>query len=178
VRRATYEDLLQVPDHFVAEILEGELYVNRRPASPQARATTKLGMIIGAEFDLPSSGQWLFINQPELHFGEDVIVPDIAGWRRSRMPVVPNVPWFDLAPDWICEALSPSTQRLDRFKKMPAYAREGVQYAWIIDADLQSLEAFRLENGRWSNIAQHLGDAVVRVEPFESLEIKLANLWR
>jgi len=177
VGRATYEDLLQVPDHFVAEILEGELYANPRPATPHGRATTKLNIILGPEFDHRRSDGWLFMFEPELHLGEDVMVPDIAAWRRSRMPVTPNVPWLDLAPDWICEALSPSTQRLDRFKKMPAYARENVQYAWILDANLQSLEAFRLENGRWSNIAQHLGDAVVRVEPFESIEIKLADLW-
>jgi Uma2 family endonuclease len=178
-RPATYEDLLQVPDHLVAEIVDGELYTNPRPASPHARVTSGLGSVVFTAFDLGDRGPggWWILDEPELHLGEDVLVPDIAGWRRERMPVMPNVPWFDLAPDWVCEAMSPGTARLDRFKKLPIYARENVQFAWIVDANLQSFEAFRLDNGSWKYIAQHVGDAVIRVEPFEAIEINLANLW-
>ena len=178
-RPATYDDLLRVPEHLVAEIIDGELYTSPRPASPHARATSSLGVIIGSAFDLGSEGSegWWILDEPELHLGDDVLVPDIAGWRRERMPAIPSVPWFDLAPDWICEALSPGTTRLDRFKKLPVYAREGVRYAWIIDANIQAFEALRLENGRWAYIAQHTGDAVIRVEPFEAIDINLAKLW-
>jgi Uma2 family endonuclease len=178
-RPATYDDLLRVPDHLVAEIVDGELYTNPRPASPHAVATSVIGYELVGPFQIGRGGPggWWILDEPELHLGTDVLVPDIAGWRRERMPVMPNVPWFDLAPDWVCEAISPSTARLDRFKKLPIYAREQVQFAWIVDANLRSLEAFRLENGRWSYIAQHVGDAVVHVEPFEVLEINLANFW-
>ena len=178
-RRATYEDLLQVPEHLVAEIVDGELYTNPRPAMAHTLAASVLGAELGPPFQFGRGGPggWWILDEPELHLGPDVVVPDLAGWRRERMPFIPNVPWLDLAPDWVCEALSPGTARLDRFKKLPIYARENVPYAWIIDADLQSFEAFRLENSRWAYIAQHTGDEVIRVEPFDAIEIDLANLW-
>jgi len=175
-RPATYDDLLRVPDHLVAEIVDGELYANPRPAGPHARATTALGIILGAAFDLNDRGWW-YIDEPELHLAGEVVVSDIAGWRRERMPPVLDAPWYDLAPAWVCEALSPGTARLDRFKKMPTYAREAVDFAWIIDATMRSLEAFRLEHGQWVVIAQHTDDAIVRVEPFEEIEINLGKLW-
>jgi Uma2 family endonuclease len=106
-----------------------------------------------------------------------VLVPDIAGWRRERMPAIPDVPWFDLAPDWICEAISPGTARLDRLKKLPIYARENVNFAWLVDANLRIFEAFRRENNGWLPIARHGGADVIRVEPFDAVEINLANLW-
>jgi Uma2 family endonuclease len=176
---ATYEDLLRVPDHLVAEIVDGELYTSPRPATPHAVASSVLGALLMPPFQFGRDGPggWWILDEPELHFGADVVVPDLAGWRRERMPFVPNVPWLDLAPDWICEALSPSTSRLDRFKKLPIYARENVAYAWIIDANLQSFEAFRLEDGRWTYIAQETGDQLIRVEPFEAVQINLAELW-
>jgi Uma2 family endonuclease len=178
-RPATYDDLLRVPDHLVAEIVDGELYTNPRPAMPHAAAAGALFGDLYPAFHRGREGPggWWIVFEPELHLGEDVLVPDLAGWRRERMPALPTGPWVDVAPDWICEALSPGTARLDRFKKLPAYAREQVQFAWIIDANLQSFEAFRLENGRWTYIAQHVGNEVIRVEPFQAVEIDLANLW-
>ena len=95
----------------------------------------------------------------------------------KRMLVFPDVGAFELAPDWICEIASPSTTKLDRIKKLPAYAREEVQYAWIIDPIAQSFEAFQLVDRRWSYIAQHEGDDVVRAAPFDAIEIRLARLW-
>jgi len=176
---ATYDDLLQVPDHLVAEIVDGELYTNPRPANPHTLAASVLGSELLGPFQLGRGGPggWWILDEPELHLGRDVLVPDIAGWRRERMPFIPNMPWFDVAPDWICEALSPGTARLDRFKKLPIYARENVAYAWIIDANLQSFEAFRLDDGRWTYIAQETGDQLIRVEPFGAIEINLADLW-
>ena len=176
---ATYDDLLRVPENLVAEIVDGELYTNPRPASPHTVAASVIGSEILGPFQLGRGGPggWWILDEPELHLGSDVLVPDIAGWRRERMPFIPNVPFFDLAPDWICEVLSPGTARLDRFKKLPIYARESVAYAWIIDANLQAFEALRLEHGRWTYIAQQTGNDVIRVEPFEAIEIQLANLW-
>jgi Uma2 family endonuclease len=178
-RPATYEDLLQVPDDLVAEIVDGELYTNPRPAFPHAIAAGALFGDIYPAFHRGRGGPggWWIIFEPELHLGDDVLVPDIAGWRRARMPRPPSGPWTDIAPDWICEAISPGTARLDRMKKMPVYARENVQFAWMVDANRQSFDAFRLTDGRWVPYAEHVGNGIVRVEPFEAIEINLADLW-
>src|SRR5437667_6517507 len=130
-RRATYADLLEVPEHLVAEIIDGELITSPRPASPHALAASAIGSVLFDRFNQPpgsgdAPGGWWILYEPELHFGEDVLVPDLAGWRRERMPVFPSVAAFELAPDWVCEVLSPSTARIDRARKLHVYAREGV----------------------------------------------------
>jgi Uma2 family endonuclease len=122
-------------------------------------------------------GGWWIIDEPELHFGANVIVPDLAGWRRERMPQIPDVAYFTLAPDWVCEILSPSTGELDRTKKLSIYAREGVGHAWLIDPLARTLEVLRLENGHCAIIATHVGNQVVRAEPFAAIELNLKDLW-
>jgi Uma2 family endonuclease len=176
---ATYADLCEVPENFVAEILEGELYAFPRPASPHGRAASRLGVKLGGPFEDGENGPggWWFIDEPELHFGADVVVPDVAGWRRERMPTVPSVAYFTLAPDWLCEVLSPSTKAIDRGKKLPIYAREGVGHVWLVDPLLQTLEVLRLESQRWSMVATHEADAQVRAEPFDAIELALRALW-
>ena len=176
---ATYADLCAVPENFVAEILGGELYASPRPASPHAHATGRLSIKLGGPFQDGENGPggWWFLIEPELHFGADVVVPDIAGWRRERMPRIPNVPYFSLAPDWLCEVLSPSTEAIDRRKKLPIYAREGVGHVWLLDPLLQTLEVLRLESQRWSLLATHEADATVRAEPFDAIELALRTLW-
>jgi Uma2 family endonuclease len=178
-RKATYEDLETVPPNRVGEIVDGELYVSPRPASPHARAASRLGMLLGGPFDLGEGGPggWLIVDEPELHLGNDALVPDLAGWRRERMPEMPNTAAFTLAPDWVCEVLSPSTAVLDREKKMKAYAREGVSHLWLVDPLQQSLEAYRLEGRRWSQHGHWNGGVTVRAEPFEVFPLKLAPLW-
>ncbi|HEX8152583.1 MAG TPA: Uma2 family endonuclease, partial [Thermoanaerobaculia bacterium] len=115
--------------------------------------------------------------EPELHLGTDVLVPDIAGWRRERLPEYPDVAAFDLAPDWICEVASPSTARLDRIRKLPAYARHGVPFAWIVDPVQKSLEVYELHGEHWTLIATHEGDDVVRAQPFDAIDLNLDALW-
>ena len=122
-------------------------------------------------------GGWILLFEPELHLGDDVLVPDFAGWRRERMPQPPRTAAFTLAPDWVCEVLSPSTAVLDRAAKLPVYAREGVQHVWLVDPVLRTLEVFRLHEGRYSLLITHTGKGRVRVEPFEALELELAYLW-
>ena len=176
---ATYDDLCAVPENFVAEILAGELYASPRPASPHARAAGTLFRTLSGPFEDGENGPggWWFIIEPELHFGADVVVPDVAGWRRERMPTVPNVAHFALAPDWLCEVLSPSTKAIDRGKKLPIYAREGVGRVWVVDPLQQTLEVLRLESQRWSVAATHEADAEVRAEPFDAIELALRALW-
>jgi Uma2 family endonuclease len=178
-RPATYEDLLKVPDHLVAEIIDGELYTSPRPASPHARASSILGGILVTSYDLGSAGPggWWIIDEPELHLGPHVLVPDLGGWRRERMPQYPNAAWFELAPDWVCEVVSPSTGRLDRVKKMPKYAANGVSHLWLLDPLLRTLEVYKLEERRFFVLSSHEGDEKVRAEPFDGIETPLASLW-
>jgi Uma2 family endonuclease len=176
---ATYADLCAVPENFVAEILGGELYASPRPSSPHALAALALSAKLAGPFHFGENGPggWWLLGEPELHFGSDVLVPDIAGWRRERMPTVPDVAHFTLAPDWLCEVLSPSTERIDRQKKLAIYAREGVRHVWLVNPLLQTLEVLRLEAERWSLVAVHEGGARVRAEPFDAVELPLGALW-
>jgi Uma2 family endonuclease len=178
-RRASYEDLLAVPKHLVAEILNGELVTQPRRASRHARASTRLGVKLGGPFDLGEGGPggWILLDEPELHVQRDVLVPDLAGWRRERMPELPDAAAFELAPDWVCEVLSPSTEASDRAEKLPIYARERVAQVWLVDPVAKTLEAFRLENTRWVLLGTWRDDAKVRVEPFETFELELGSLW-
>ncbi len=170
---------MQVPENLVAEIVEGELFTSPRPASPHARAASMLGGYLTTRFDDGGDGPggWWILYEPELHLDADVLVPDLAGWRRERMPILPDVAAFELAPDWVCEVVSPSTGRLDRVRKLPVYARHGVAHAWLIDPLQRTLEVFRLVGGHWSLISTHEGDDPVRVEPFDAMEIPLRTLW-
>jgi len=122
-------------------------------------------------------GDWWILDEPELHLGADVLVPDLAGWRKTRMPHRPDTAYFPLAPDWVCEILSPSTAVVDRVKKLAIYAREGVAHAWLIDPALQTLEVFRLEGGRWVLLGTHAENEVVRAEPFAEIDLELDRLW-
>jgi len=178
-RHATYEDLLAVPAHLVAELINGALITNPRPAARHARAASSLGGELYGPFDRGKGGPggWILLDEPELHLRGDVLVPDLAGWRRQRMPELPDTAAFDLAPDWVCEVLSPSTAATDRAEKMPIYAREGVPHLWLVDPLAKTLEACRLENDRWTVLGTWRDDARVRVEPFAELELELAELW-
>ena len=176
---ATYDDLVRVPDHYVAEIFDGELYASPRPALPHARAASALASQLGTPFDFGRSGPggWFLLVEPELHFGNDVLVPDLAGWRRDRLPSLPNEPYLTLAPDWICEVVSPSTESIDRGKKLRIYAREGVVHAWLIDPLRRSLEVLALESGSLEPIEEHHGHSSVRARPFDAIELELRALW-
>jgi len=179
MKRATYDDVLNAPENKVAEILDGELVLSPRPTARHALATSRLGRILGPYDDDPGGpGGWWILDEPELHFEDDeTAVPDLAGWRRERMPVVPDAAFFTLAPDWVCEVLSPSTERVDRGKKLRAYAAAGVTHAWLVKPSDRTLEVLRLREGAWTIVAVWEDRAVVRAEPFEAIELELARLW-
>ena len=181
-RRATYDDLMKVPDTKVAEIIDGELIVSPRPAFPHAHAGSVLGAdLIGAFHRPPGDpkgpGGWWLLYEPELHLGADVIVPDQAGWRRERIPQLPNVAAYSEAPDWVCEVISPSTGRIDRSRKMRIYARERVGHLWLVDPLLRTIEVYRLEHDRWIVASVHGGAEVARIEPFEAIELEVGRWW-
>lgn len=178
-RRATYEDVLAAPEHVVAEVVDGVLYTNPRPAMPHAAAASALQGEIGPPFGRGRGGPggWIIVLEPELHLHEDIVVPDLAGWRRERMPVLPDAAFTETAPDWLCEVISPKTARLDRMTKLPVYRREGVRHVWLVDPRARTLEVFRLEAERYS-LLETWGEAdVARPEPFDAIELALSVLW-
>ncbi|WP_457674652.1 Uma2 family endonuclease [Thiolapillus sp.] len=176
---ATYEDLLAVPEHLVAEIIHGQLHTSPRPAPRHARASSSLGVQITNPYDFGNDGPggWWILDEPELHLGAHVLVPDLAGWRRERMPELPDTAWFELPPDWVCEVLSPSTASIDRSQKMPVYAEFGVRWIWLIDPDIKTLEAYELRDGQWLLLKTLSDDAEVALPPFDAVPFPLATLW-
>ena len=181
-RPARYDDLLAVPDTKVAEMIDGELIVSPRPAFPHAHAGSVLGGDLSSAFHRPPGdpkgpGGWWLLVEPELHFGDDVVVPDQAGWRRERIPQLPNVAAYSVAPDWACEIISPSTGRIDRSRKMRIYAREGVGHLWLVDPLLRTIEVYRLESAHWVVGVVHSGDEPARVAPFEAIELDIGRWW-
>ena len=178
-RRATYADLKAVPPHLVAEILNGRLVTHPRPAPPHGTSSTSLTDELVGPFQKRKGGPggWVFIGEPELHRGEDVAVPELAGWRRTRMTQMPTTAFIALAPDWICEVISPSTEDYDRGEKSEIYARAGIPHFWIIDPLIKKLEVHELRDGRWlllQTVSQH---QTVVAPPFDAVSFSLGMLW-
>lgn len=182
VDAALYAELEKLPENLVGEILDGELFASPRPASPHAFATAVMGSEIVNRFHGPADGPgapggWWVLFEPELHLGPDVLVPDLAAWRHGRMPRVPSVSFFTLAPDWVCEVLSPSTAQIDRVRKMRIYAREAVGHLWIVDPLLRTLEVYRRGDEHWIVDANFAGADGARAEPFAQVELALSRWW-
>ena len=176
-----YAELCDLPPHVTGEILGGVLYTQPRPAGPHAVSGSALGMDIGAAFQRGKGGPggWWIIDEPEIHFVRDVVVcvPDIAGWRKERMPKIPKGHRFEIVPDWVCEVLSPSTGKKDRVVKMPVYAQFGVSFLWLVHPLDRTLEAFALHEGCWTVIGLFQDDETVQVAPFAELALNLGDLW-
>jgi Uma2 family endonuclease len=177
---ATYADLVAVPENFVAEILGGELYASPRPIFSHAAVASALDVLLGGpfRFGINGPGGWLIVAEPELHLGADVLVPDLAGWRTERISAEPAAAYPTLAPDWVCEVLSPSTEAIDRTKKLKIYARERVAHVWLIDPRSQTLEVLRPAGHGWSLLAKHEGDDRVRASRFRRSSSSLAASGR
>ena len=160
-------------------MLAGTLHTQPRPAPPHAFASLSLGDELVSPFQKSRGGPggWVIIGEPELHLGDDILVPDLGSWRRETMPELPATPYFAVAPDWVCETLSPSTRRIDRAEKMGIYAREGISHLWLVDPDARTLEAFELVGGRWMLLATLAGDSPVSLPPFDAVTFPLGALW-
>lgn len=176
-----YQRLIDLPENLTGEIIGGELYVQSRPTGPQAIASAVLRMDIGSALHRGRGGPggWWILFEPEVHFVRDteVLVPDIAGWRRERMPSIPQGHRFEVVPDWVCEALSPSTRSKDRVLKMKAYAQHGVAFLWLADPSARSLETYALNEGRWTVTGLFQEQDAVSAPPFEAITLALGDLW-
>ncbi|MGH8476676.1 MAG: Uma2 family endonuclease [Methylococcales bacterium] len=122
-------------------------------------------------------GGWWILDEPELHLGRDILVPDLAGWRRERMPGLPDTAYFVLAPDWVCEVLSPSTVQMDRVDKLGIYAAHGITHAWIIDPDAKTLEVFSLHQRHWRRDLVLRESNEIQAAPFDATAFNLVSLW-
>lgn len=176
-----YAQLLNLPETLVGELIGGELHTQPRPSGPHASASSVLGMDIGGAFHRGRGGPggWWILDEPEIHFIRDteVLVPDLAGWRRERMPNLPRDHRFEVAPDWVCEVLSPSTVRKDRVLKMKVYARHGVAHLWLVDPLARTLETYILHEGQWTVSGLYTDEEEVRAAPFEAVTLALGGWW-
>jgi Uma2 family endonuclease len=178
-QHATYADLEALPPNLVGEIVNGRLVARPRPAPRHARAASTLTMLVGPPFQLGRGGPggWIILDEPELHLDQDVVVPDLAGWRVERLPTLPETAYLELAPDWVCEVISPSTARLDRGEKLTIYLRERVGHVWHIDPGPRTLEVLRHTAEGYLIVAVHSAPARIRAEPFDVVELDLGLLF-
>ena len=178
-QESLYQELLALPEHTKGEIIAGRLYVSPKPAGPHILAATNLGGELYQPFQRGHGGPggWWVLDEPQCYLDRDVLVPDLAGWRRTRMPEIPKDHRFEVAPDWVCEIISPGSRKIDRKLKPPVYLRSGVQYLWLLDPVARELEVLRAQGGAWVLVDSFYGDDLVRVEPFEAYEIDLLVLW-
>lgn len=176
-------------DSATEERIGGAVLMSPRPAPAHVHVASQIHGFIhraysgGDDDSGPGGGSgdgpggWWIYHEPELRLGEDKLVPDIAGWRRASMPVLPDEAFFRQAPAWVCEVLSESTEAWDRVKKMPVYAAHQVQHVWLVDPLLRTLEVFQLEGSRYLLLNAYLGDGVVEAEPFTALRLNLGRVW-
>ncbi len=186
LKPATYQDIIDLPEHVTGELIDGELYAHARPALPHTRTASYLQVIVAARFQLgfggpgePSGpGGWCIVNEPELHLDGNVFVPDIAGWRASRMPSMNEGQGFRVPPDWVCEVLSPSTRMHDRLRKSNHYARLGIPHMWIVDPVEKTLEVYEVNgNGRYELVNGGSGSESDAFAPFQAVPMCLAPWW-
>jgi Uma2 family endonuclease len=165
-----------------AEILGGEVVVSPSPLPGHSKVQRSIGRFIGGPFDDDDGhggpgGWWIFVEVDVRLAVHDVVRPDLAGWRRERLPRPGSQRPIDVAPDWICEVISPSTAALDRVKKRALYARHGVGLYWMVDPEARTLEALELDGGRWVETGAWDEDAVVRIPPFAALELEVGRVF-
>jgi len=181
LRPATLADLDALPPSIVGEIIEGVLYTMTKPRAPHQRTTTRIGGGLGDPFDAGRGGPggWWIIVEPgiELPNNTKEIAPDVAGWRRDRLPTLPRKAPIRVVPDWVCEILSPTTRRHDLLIKLPYYAKIGVAYLWLVDLDARVVTAQRLESGKWLTIGAYSDETEARIEPFDVVPLDIASWW-
>lgn len=181
-RRATWADLLAMPEDVRAEVIGGEIVTAPAPLPRHSKAQRSLGRFVGGPFDDDEGhggpgGWWIFVEVDARLEAHEIVRPDLSGWLRARLPDPGDKRPIDVVPDWICEVSSPSTAVRDRTVKRDLYARHGVRHYWIVDPEARTLEAFELSEGRWLLLGAWGEDRAVRVPPFEAIELPVGRLF-
>ena len=179
VGRATYQDVLDAPPGMVAELIDGVLHLQPRPVVGHARVATALGALLWNAFQAGRGGLggWEILDEPEVHLGPQVLVPDIAGWRLDRATVDLEAAFATTPPAWVCEVLSPSTARKDRDLKLPRYGEHGVLHAWLVDPGARRVEVYARVDDRRSLVTTHAGAGPARLPPFEAVALPMGDVW-
>jgi Uma2 family endonuclease len=174
-----YEELLALPEDVVGELMDGELVVTPRPPALAASAKHALSAEL-ARATVEAAGRhgWWIFDEAKLRLGMNILVPDLTGWRRQRMPKRSEKKYFELAPDWACEVLSPPTAVIDRTRKLRIYASHGLCWLWVVDPPHRTVEVLWLEGDEWVVVCAFGGDDKVHIPPFDGVEIALASLWQ
>jgi Uma2 family endonuclease len=176
----TLADLDALPPGIVGEIIEGVLYTMTKPRARHQRTTTRIGADVGDPFDMGRGGPggWWILAEPGIELpSTPEISPDVAGWRRERMPELPVDEPIRVVPDWVCEILSPTTRRHDMLRKLPYYAKVGVAFLWLVDIDARVLTAHRLESSGWHIIGTYSDETEVRIAPFDAVPLNVTDWW-
>ncbi len=178
-RKVRYEDLYDLPENMIGEIVDDELHALPRPSPRHAKAASDLGatLVYPYRFGRGGPGGWIILDEPEIRLGEHTLVPDLAGWKKERFPSSIKTNWIGVAPDWVCEVLSPNTMRLDKTKKMPIYATHNVKHIWLLNPIDKTLDVFKLASGGWLLLNSYAENDKARAEPFQETEIDLSDLW-
>lgn len=177
-----YGQLCALPENLIGEIIAGELVVSPRPAVRHATAGTLASSDISNQFHRkPGGGShpggWWILVEPELHLGDEALVPDIAGWKRENLAELPDTASISVAPDWVCEILSRGTARRDKKEKARSYHAAGVTWYWQVDPVECTVEVFRREGAFWMQLGVWAGDEKARIEPFDAVELELERWW-
>lgn len=176
----TMADLEALPKSVKGEIIEGVLYTMTRPRGPHQRATTAIGGGVGGPFDHGRNGPggWWILVEPGIELpNTPEIAPDVAGWRRERLPTLPSDASITVVPDWVCEILSPTTRRHDVLVKHPYYAKVGVPFHWLVDVEARTVTAYQLQNGLWTTLGVYGDERTARIAPFSEVELDVASWW-
>jgi Uma2 family endonuclease len=181
-RLCTYEDILHLPEHVRAEVLGGVVEVSPAPLPKHSKAQGSLRRFVGGPFDDDDGfggvgGWWIFV-EVDVQLGpHDVVRPDLAGWRRPRLPDPGDQRPITVVPDWICEIVSPTSVRRDRVKKRDLYGQHQVPHYWIVDVEARTLEAFERQEDRWVLVGNYEDDDTASIPPFEAIELPVGRLF-
>jgi Uma2 family endonuclease len=176
---ATYADISHLPEGENVEIIAGEIIVSPRSKPAHGLAQAALSWSVAGPFGFRDDpGGWWIVVEVEVELGRhDVYIPDLAGWRRARVPIFPDDRPVTVVPDWVCEVLSPSTGRIDRVKKAHGYLEGGVPFFWIVDLEGRVLEAFEARDGSWVRLGAWGDGDSARIPPFDAVEIAISPLF-
>jgi Uma2 family endonuclease len=179
---ATIDDLLAIPEaERFHEIIGGELVRKAMPSIRHGGAQAGLLGRLGGPYNRrpggPRPGGWRFATETEIRFDDSEIYrPDVAGWRRERLPELPDEFPLTVRPDWVCEIVSPSNVRNDVVKKMLTYQRSGVPHYWVIDPIAEALIVYRWTDSGYLLVQSAQGEERVRAEPFDAVSLSVHGL--